>query len=117
MLVDVIVKANRILALLGTVFRAHVDLANNTIGDNLYTTALIDVTNQSLALGTYTLSLHSLVRDREEVEFKEGLKSALRFIERFKEVQTEDHAPVEVRHAVHELDSLIRELQGTVMVI
>ncbi len=117
MLVDVIVKANRILALLGTVLRAHVDLANNTIGNDLYTTALIDITNQSLALGTYTLSLHSLVRDREEVEFREGLKSALRLIDRFKEVQTSDLAPTEVRHAVHELDSLIRELQGTVMVI
>lgn len=117
MLVDVIVKANRILALLGTVFRAHVDIANNTIGENLYTTALIDITNQSLAIGTYTLSLHSLVRDREETEFKEGLKSALRLIERFKEVQVSDLTPIEVRHAIHELDSLIGELQGTVMVI
>lgn len=113
---EFIVKGNRILALLIIIFKAHVELANNTIGHYLFPVALMDIANQSLGLGAFSLSLHSLLKESNEKDFKDSLSIALRFVEKFKEVQSIELMSNDIKKAINEIESLVVDLKETVVI-
>jgi hypothetical protein len=109
-----VVKGNRLLYLLGLIFRAHIDLSSNTLGDKLYSISLIDIANQSLAIAGFSLSLHSLIKEDSNTEFRDALNIALRMVARYKEVQNIELIPKEIKLAISEIESLVVDLTESI---